>query len=301
MKRVLRVAAIGIGSLIGLALIALAAVYLISQRRIDAHLAVDAHNITAGTDSAAVARGQHVATAIGMCADCHGTDLGGAVVIDVPPVAVLHGANLTSGQGGVAPTLATDTDWERAIRHGVAPDGRKLLFMPSHEYKNLNDDDIAALIAFLKQLPKVDRTNPPISIGPIGRILALTGDLELLPADLMDHAATHPAPIAPAPTAEYGAYLANTCKGCHGKTLSGGPMPGAPPEWKPPANITPEGIGHYDEAAFFRVLREGMRPDGSGVDTLNMPVRFTRLLSDDELHALFAYLKTVPPKSYGGR
>ena len=185
--------------------------------------------------------------------------------------------------------------------HGVAPDGRKLLFMPAHAYSRLNDEDMAALIAYLKQLPKVSRPMRANHVGPVGRALYLKGDFELLPAELMDQTAAHPAVIPPAPTAEYGRYLARACAGCHGPTFSGGPMPGTPPEFRPPANITPKGIGHYSEADFFTALREGKRPGGTMLDTMYMPVRYTKNLSDDQLKALYAFLKTVPPKEYGGR
>src|SRR6185369_12648665 len=104
-------------------------------------------------------------------------------------------------------------------------------------------------------------------------------------------------------TVEYGRYMVSVagCYGCHGDGLSGGKIPGTPPEFKPPANITPKGIGHYTEADFFTALREGKRPGGTPLDTNYMPVRWTRLMTDDETRAIFAFLKTVPPKEYGGR
>jgi len=103
-------------------------------------------------------------------------------------------------------------------------------------------------------------------------------------------------------TVEYGHYIAAIagCKGCHGPGLSGGPIPGGPPEWKPAANITPTGIGHYKETDFFLALREGKRPGGAPIDSL-MPFRYTKDMTDDEIRALYMYLKTVPPKPYGGR
>jgi mono/diheme cytochrome c family protein len=134
-------------------------------------------------------------------------------------------------------------------------------------------------------------------------VLYLKGVLPLLPAERVDHSAVHPAAIAPAPTVEYGRYVVSVagCQGCHGPTLSGGPIPGAPPEMGIPANITPKGIGHYTEADFFTALRDGKRPAGTMIDTANMPVRWTKLMTDDEVRAVFAYLKTVPPKEFGGR
>lgn len=300
MKKALRVLAIGVGALVALVVVALGATYFLSERRIREHADVAGHAVAIPADSASVERGRHVVNAFGMCGDCHGPDLAGAVMIDEPAVAVLASSNLTAGNGGIGATYQ-DIDWERAVRHGVNPRGVKLLFMPSHEYSLINDADFAAAVAYIKQLPKVDKTHEPNSVGPIGRILFLTGALELVPADLMDQWAKHPAVIEPAPTVEYGRYLSTTCRGCHGKTFSGGPMPGAPPEWKPPANITPSGIGHYTEANFFTALREGRRPDGTPIDTTQMPVRFTKNLTDLELKALYAFLKTVPARDYGNR
>ena len=46
-----------------------------------------------------------------------------------------------------------EADWVRAIRHGVGPDRRALLFMPSEEYNRLADDDFAALVAYVRSLP----------------------------------------------------------------------------------------------------------------------------------------------------
>ncbi|MBM4195347.1 MAG: c-type cytochrome [Gemmatimonadetes bacterium] len=297
MKRFLKIAGIGVGALVALLLVAVGAVYGITQMKMGAKLEVAGHQLTVNSDSATLERGRHIIYSFAMCADCHGTDLGGFPMIEEPIVARLYGANLTAGEGGVGGTL-TDLDWERAIRHGVAKDGRKLLYMPAHEYALLHDDDMAAVIAYLNQLPPVNRTNPPNTVGPIARALLLGGQFKLLRADLMDHNAAHTAVIAEAPTAEYGKYLSVACAGCHGQNFSGGPMPGAPPEWTPPSNLTPTGIGHYTEENFFALLREGRRPAGTMADTVQMPVRLTKNLNDNEIRALWAYLKTVPPKEY---
>jgi len=301
-RKFLRGIAIALCVVIVLAIVALGGVYALSQRHISGRMAVAGHQPVVPTDSAALVRGRHVATALSKCAECHGTDLGGSVFIDVPIVAKLNAKNLTRGEGGIGGTMS-DLDWERAIRHGVAPDGRKLLFMPSQEFQHFNDDDLGALIAYLKSVPPVNRSWPASTVGPVGRLLYLKGDLPLLPAELIDHAAPPPPVVTPAPTVEFGRYVAfvGGCKGCHGETLSGGPIPGAPPEFRPPANITPKGIGHYTEADFFRALRDGMRPPGTPLDTAYMPVKWTKLMTDDEIRAVFMFLKTVPPKEYGGR
>ena len=301
MNKLVRRAGMVVGGLFVLVVIALAAIYAITQRKFDAKLTIAGHAVRVPTDSAGLARGHHIATAISKCAECHGPDLAGNLFIDAGPVAKLYALNLTRGKGGTA--AFSDLDWERAIRHGVAPNGRKLLFMPAGEFQHLNDEDFGALVAYLKSLPGIDREFPKSTVGPIGRILFLKGDFPLLPADEIQHDAPPPAVVQPGPTLEYGRYIVRVggCRGCHGETLSGGHIPGTPPEWKPASNITPEGIGHYKEEDFFHALREGRRPGGTMLDTVYMPVRFTKLMTDDETRAVYMYLKTVPKKAYGGR
>ena len=110
--------------------------------------------------------------------------------------------------------------------------------------------------------------------------------------------------MAPSPgrTVQYGEYLATGCVGCHGENFSGGPIPGAPPEFLPPANITPHatGIADWEENDFFRLLREGRRPDGTQVDP-QMPWQGLGQMTDDEISALWMFLRTVEPREYGSR
>ncbi|MHB1095426.1 MAG: c-type cytochrome [Gemmatimonadaceae bacterium] len=300
MRKFLRATAWGIGVVVVLLVVAGCGLYFYTQRGIDRKFAIAGHAVTVPTDTLALLRGEHVAKALGKCIDCHGADLGGRQFIDVPPVARLYAANLTRGKGGVGGQL-TDLDWERAIRHGVKPDGAGLLFMPSLEFQFLKDEDLAALIAYIKSMPPVDREPATNSVGPIGRMLYAKGDLALVPAERVQHD-VHPVSPPAAVTAEYGHYLAEIggCTGCHGEGLSGGKIPGTPPDWKPAANITPTGIGHYTEEDFFHALRDGRRPGNVPIDSL-MPYRFTKLMTDDEIRALWLFLKTVPPKPFGGR
>ena len=246
MKKLVKTAAWIGGVVVVIVAVAGSALYVTTQRRLDKKWVVAGHRLTIPTDSLALERGRRLATTISKCADCHTADFGGGLFIDAPPVARLYAANLTRGKGGIGGQLS-DLDWERAIRHGVKPDGSALLFMPAVEFQHINDEDTAALIAFLKTLPAVDRQAGKNSVGPIGRALFAKGDLVALPAELIDHTAAHPAPVPMGVSVEYGRYIADIggCKGCHGPGLSGGHIPGTPPEWKPAANITPTGIGHY--------------------------------------------------------
>ena len=122
----------------------------------------------------------------------------------------------------------------------------------------------------------------------------------LLSAEQIDHTKPHPSGVAATPTAQYGEYLAATCKGCHGPQLSGGKIPGGPPEWKPAANITPGGIGHYTQSDFVVAMRTGRRPDGSAIDP-QMPWKQLAQMTDVELKAIYAYLQSQPAREYGNR
>ncbi|HET6566675.1 MAG TPA: c-type cytochrome [Rhodothermales bacterium] len=301
MRKAFKWVGIVLGGIIVLLMIAVAAVYLITNSRFHEKYNVQVADLTISADSASIARGHHVATVRG-CVDCHGENLAGKPFMEDPAIGYLYAANLTTGKGGVGGNMS-DADWVRAIRHGVRPDGTPLLWMPSQEFNGLSNQDLSDLIAYLESVPPVDHTQPANSVGPLGRTLYLAGILPLLPVELIDHSAKQVEAVTPGPTAEYGEYLAATCAGCHGEHFSGGKMPGAPPSMPIPLNITPDketGIGNWTEADFSRALRDGKRPDGTQLDPF-MPYRVFKHMSDDEVQALWAFLQTLPPRTFGGR
>jgi mono/diheme cytochrome c family protein len=293
MKKVLKWVAIVIGAIIGLIVVALAAVYIISGIRIGKSyddVAVEAKVLPAGDE--AIARGRHLVEI--SCTDCHGEDLAGEAMVEDPIVATLFGSNLTSGEGGVAGDN-TDGELVRAIRQGIGADGKSLWFMPSQEFNHWSDADVGAIVAYLRQVPPVNNQQPENSGGPLGRILFLTGMLPLLPAELVDHEAVRP----PAPpigvSVEYGAYLGRGCNGCHGPELAGGPIPGTPPGSTIAANLTPAGaLANWSEAEFIETMRGGTTPDGRVLDSEWMPWPTLARMTDDELMAIWLYLQSVP-------
>lgn len=171
MKRILNGLGYTVGGLVLLGLIGATAVYGLSESRMGRRYAVNPPALAIPTDSASVARGEHLARSIAGCTDCHGQDLGGQVVIDDAALGRVFAKNLTRGKGGVAGTLR-DVDYVRAIRHGLDPDGKPLKVMPSSDYSNLADDDLAAIIAFVKSRPPVDKELPAVTLGPVGRSAA---------------------------------------------------------------------------------------------------------------------------------
>jgi cytochrome c553 len=231
--------------------------------------------------SAALARGEHLARGLAGCAQCHGADFGGRVMVETPLFRAVA-SNLTRGNGSAVRGYS-ERDWANAIVHGVKPNRRSLLLMPSKEVGSFDDRDVAAMIAFLRNLPPVDRAPGVSAVSSLGKVVIGLFGIELFSAEAIDHTA----PRAPAPekaaTPQYGKYLLNVCRGCHGQDLRGGIVihPGAPPS----ADISPA-VSNWEFASFERALREGRGRDGHLLDE-SMPWRSMKSLSDDELRALW--------------
>jgi mono/diheme cytochrome c family protein len=284
----------------GLAVVAATAIYVVSQRELRRTYPVAVPQFELPSDSASLARGAHLALSIGTCVECHGEDLGGKVYADMGPVGVVAGPNLTRGRGGIGESL-TVADWVRAIRFGVRRDSTSLIVMPSEVFAYLSDADLAALIAYARGVPPVDREVPATRFGPLGRALLAAGKLPVLVAPKTPRL-TYDSAVAPGVSVEYGRYLASIggCHGCHGFGLSGGRVAG--PEDLPPAsNLTTAGaIGSWTEADFVRAMRNGLRPDGSALNTF-MPWPVLGRMTDDELRAIWLYLRSVPPRPFGNK
>ena len=210
-------------------------------------------------------------------------------MIDELAMGTLHAANLTRGRGGIGATYS-DEDWARAMLHGVRKDGRSVVFMPSHDFR-FTKRDVGDMIAYFRSVPPVDREHPAPRIGIMARALSF-GPLPLLPAELIDHDRVRFAePHAGSDPVALGRHIVDTagCRGCHQADLTGGagPPPGA-------SNITPVGIGDWSDADFVRAIRTHVRPNGTKIAE-SMPAGYGGM-SDQELTAIHAYLKTVPGK-----
>jgi len=289
-------------SVVGAILVVLGASWAASAARLADTIEVEdaGEGVTVPLDEEAIALGEHLVTTRG-CRECHGADLSGTMLIDDPMFARLAAPNLTGGDGSATANFGPD-DWDRAIRHGVGGDGRLLFIMPSPEYYALSDKDLGDLVAYIKSLPPIDNVLPRRSLGPIGRMLLLRGELRPVAATI-----DHDAPRGEAPprgaTVAYGAYLANVCMGCHGEGFSGGPIPGGEPGSAPAGNLTPHdetGIGTWSLEDFVETLRTGVDPEGHELDE-SMPWQVVAEYGDDELEALYLYFNTLPPTEKGNR
>lgn len=298
MRIILKWVGLVLGGVVGLIILAVGVIYVVTNSRINKTYEVVVETVSIPADAEAVALGEHLALIRG-CIDCHYENLAGGVFADDPALGTIYASNLTPGAGGVGDY--TDENWVRAIRHGVGPDDKPLLWMPSQEFYFLGDDDLGTLIAYLKALPAVDNEIPEHTLRPLGRVLFLAGQLDLVPAELVDHDGPRPHSPPVGVTVAYGEYMAVGCTGCHGPGFSGGPIPGAPPDWILAANLTPGGnLAGWTEADFLAAFRTGVKPSGKSFDEL-MPYKAVGQMTDDELKAIWLFLQSLPAKETGNR
>jgi mono/diheme cytochrome c family protein len=280
------------------AVVAVACVVVVvsSNHEVDAHVVSVPPPPVLGHGS--VERGKHIFNSVSSCVVCHRPDAGGGPFINDPAMALLNAPNLTRGPGGVG-VLYTDADYDRAIRRGVRADGTRLLIMPSWDYVAMTDDDAASVIAYIRSLPPVDRATPRVKLGPVGRFLVATHKVPFDASRIADEGVPPASPVPAGTNVAYGAYLVRIggCMGCHGAHLSGGHLAG-PPDVPPASNLTPTGIGPWSSADFIRTLTKGRDPAGHNLNEF-MPWRTISTMTDDELEAIYNYLKLIPARPTG--
>lgn len=298
MKRVLKWVGIALAGLVGLLVLASVVLYIVGSNRLNKTYEIHLETIAIPTGEAAIARGQHLVETLTFCRGCHGDELEGKAFIDEPMMASVYAPNLTSGQGGVGATY-TDADYVGAIRHGVNQEGRGLMIMHSDTFHNLSEEDLGAVIAYVKSVPPVDKAIPDRRLLPLGRIFVALGffDSEAIPlisAEVIDHGAPFAARPEVGATAEYGQYLISItlCAMCHGSELRGGPpleegMPAGP-------GIVAYGApGGWSEEQFVTTIRTGVTPSGKELDPEFMPWDIYANLTDDELAAIWQYIASI--------
>lgn len=234
-----------------------------------------------------IARGEHIAGVY--CIDCHTTNgqlplVGGRDMgADSPvPIGSFVSFNLTPGG-----PLAGWTDGEifRTLRQGVDKDGRPVMVMSSASTRFLSDEDIKAVIAFLRSQPAVTAQvqggdNPTL-------ILAMFEGSGLLPIPPQIQG-TIQAP-AKDTSVEYGKYVVTFmgCGDCHGAELAGGKQGGFTPVG-PSLRV----VKGWTQDQFLSTLRNGVDPTGHALSD-QMPWKNIRKLDDVELGAVYQYLNSL--------
>jgi cytochrome c553 len=257
-------------------------------------------NIKVAGTAAQIARGQQLAN---ICVSCHTSDnrlpLSGVNFVAkfaAPPVGTLYAPNLTPS-GNIQDW--TDGEVIRAIREGVHKNGRSLFIMPADNFRNMSDDDVQAVVAYLRSQPATGGPTPNNQFNLFGALFINLFDFRT---------AQKPVGQVPAPqpgTPEYGKYMVDVigCRSCHGAQLQGrldNGKPGPPPG----PNLT-QMVPGWTEEQFMTFFNTGKLPGGGTVPTLTLPSGLTEprmpwpmvraATTDDELKAMYAYLHSLPP------
>jgi mono/diheme cytochrome c family protein len=291
-KRWIKRVGVGIAGLVLVAGAALVIAAQLGERKMQRRIDVQVSAVTARTDPPSIERGRYLYLSRG-CMDCHGADGGGRVVVDDGSGLLVKGPDISPGPGGVVNEY-TDVDWTRVIRHGVKPDGRPVMIMPSEDYNRLTDQDLGSLIGYVRQMPPAQGGPAVVQLPMPLKALYAIG---VIPdaASKIDHRLPPAQPVPEGVTVEHGAYVANACIGCHGPRLEGGRIPGSPPDWPPAASLRPTADGpmraYADARAFGEMFKTGKRPDGSEIKV--MPFLSLKEMKDTDVQALFLYLRSL--------
>jgi mono/diheme cytochrome c family protein len=308
-----------LGWIVGIVIIVIIALVGYIQLRWDAKSDRPAPDLKATADSATIARGEYIFKFQAQCWGCHQDPAAtsntipssaGGMLFDLsnagPGFGKWYSRNLTPDtETGIGSW--TDGEIVQALREGINKD-RLTLFpiMPTDWYKGMGDEDVLAVVAYLRSLQPVKHEVPEREPSFFAKALFTFGMLKPQP-----HIT---APVTAPPrgvTAEYGKYVASNlagCAECHTpRNLQDGqfyldslfagssfPFEGAITAFAP--NITPDtetGIGSWNEEQFITAVTTGVRPD-SVVLSPHMPYAYYKFLTMDDLRAVYVYLKTIP-------
>lgn len=289
MRTILKWSGLVLGSLVVLVVLAAVGLSVVGGARLNKTHSIQAEAIPIPSDEVALARGEHLVNVA--CKSCHGADLSGQVMLEDPTIGTIYSANIS----GLSDTH-TDADMVRAIRHGLDPDGRQLVIMPAEAFIYFSAEDLGAVIAHLKTVPRVGDDRPTPKLTFMGRILMGAGMFgDVFPAEYINHSQPFAAMPEIGANMEYGEYLSRFCTSCHGAELAGGQP--ADPASPPAPNLTPGGeLVGWTEDDFVTTMRTGVTPSGRTLDPLFMPWESFGKFDDDELMGLWLYLQSLPAR-----
>jgi mono/diheme cytochrome c family protein len=298
----------GVLAVVVLAGVALGAVELRWKRTFDAPYPT----IAASSDPAVIDRGKYLVFGPAACAYCHlprerWSELAAGATPPLTgnhlfrlPVGDLYSANITPDAAtGIG--RRTDRDLARLIRHNVRADGRAAF--PLMSFGRMSDDDLTAVISFLRSQPAVSLDVPDHKFTLLGKaLMAFAIEPEAVPAP----AHTSPAGASPA-RGEYLANFVSSCVECHtdrdpgngqfvGEKFAGGQrMDIAADNGKiaVPPNLTPDPktspVGRWDEDTFVARFRAGELIPGTP-----MPWGAYAKMTDDDVRSVYRYLRSLP-------
>ncbi|MGD0141660.1 MAG: cytochrome c [Rhizomicrobium sp.] len=211
MNPVLKWAGAVAGAVVLVAVLVPAYVYVESEAIIQRRYPLPSSTVHAVATLKAIARGKHL-IAIAGCSGCHGADLQGRLLVK-NAILPVWSSNLNL----MAATMPDD-EFERAIRFGIKPDATSTWAMPSYDYTYMSEDDVIAIVSYLRTLAPAGPSRPEPQFDLRARLALLEGDLAPIAPDTLES----PSSLDLGPRYDGGHYLARvTCGECHGTDLTG--------------------------------------------------------------------------------
>jgi cytochrome c553 len=280
-KKVLKWMGFVVAGLAGLALLGFAYIYFASERELTREYTLaDNAALVIPTDAVEITEGRRIAQQAG-CMHCHGDNLAGTVVDDIPKLVRLVAPNIST----LLPAYS-DAQLATMLRKGVKPSGKSVMFMPSEMFRHLSDVDLARLIAFLRTKPAVtEGVTEKTQLRPIGRFIIASGDFQLAASAIASLPAAAGGFDANDPVSR-GRYLTmNFCSECHGQNLQG-----VAPIHSPALAVAKS----YSLEQFTRLMQEGV---GTGdrqfkLMTVTAKARFIQF-TPEEIAAMHSFLQTL--------
>jgi len=214
------------------------------------------------------------------CQGCHGPH--GDVLFEEPFLGRFVAPDMArTAKGYSDPELAT------FIRTGIKRDHTSAIIMPTGSFSSMSDTDLADVVAWLRSLtPDAQTETRETSVGPVGRVLFLTGAFPMSASMPRDPAPPVDQPATPVGRGEY--YVKVACSHCHELEVEHEVVPGLT---APPLRAMGQG---YDLAQFEHLLRDGK---GAGERELRLMSAVARAnfshFDDTEIAAIHAYLNSL--------
>ena len=279
MRTVLKWLGRGAMALVVLLVVALAVVYVESERLLRLTYDVPVTEFVIPDDSASILEGGRLARILGCYNGCHGSEAQGELFVDEFLFATIKSPDLTRVVATMSPG-----ELKRVIRRGVRANGKSVLGMPAESFYHLTDEDLGSILAFLKSLPPSDGPEASVRLGPVGRAFLALDQFSLV-AENIDPNAQRAGRGDAADPVQLGRYLVTTaCTECHGPDLKGKSLPGL----KTPSLAIARAytLDHFRTLMAIGVTRGGLELD---LMARMSRKRFSRL-TETEVEAIHAFL-----------
>lgn len=257
--------------------LALAVLYGWSGMIIGKKYEAEPRTVELSSDPAVIERGERLAQVFGCFHGCHGADMEGSVMVDKPLLGRLVAPNLTQ-----AVDKYSTAELEAIIRQGILPNGTSVRAMPSDAFSAMTDEDLSAILSFIKRYPRQENDPGTTSVGPMGRFALIAGFFPVPAEGTRPHPWKEGFRDDPMKLGEYFAILA--CAECHGPDFQGRG------DFTPPLTIAKA----YSPEDFRELMSTGI---GLGDRDLGLMTQMgeyrLKHLTDEEVTALYTYLQSL--------